>query len=270
MVYKKYSWRVNHGAPAQTVGKTLERIERRDGTITREAFLEESRPEDSPTHACFEWDDSVAAEKYRLNQSSAVIRDIKVTIVSESAEPVKTAAFVNIMPNPTAQEAQYQSVDVAVSDTDTRKTVLQNALDDLIKLRIKYRDLTELAGIFDAIEKAMLYYTAFSSHRLAGHTLLDRTFHTGQADPDLVLEQFADRTQSSVAQMVDVIRVADTVVQVQQIADGSHDVGDEDVLRRQLRLAQMQLLSVSDVAFHFRKTNDAVVISGRHDSCCHW
>ncbi len=155
MVYKKYSWRVNHGAPAQTVGETLERIERRDGTITREAFLEESRPEDSPTHACFEWDDSVAAEKYRLNQSSAVIRDIKVTIVSESAEPVKTAAFVNIMPNPTAQEAQYQSVDVAVSDTDTRKTVLQNALDDLIKLRIKYRDLTELAGIFDAIEKAI-------------------------------------------------------------------------------------------------------------------
>lgn len=155
MVYKKYSWRVNHGAPAQTVGETLERIERRDGTITREAFLEESRPEGSPTHACFEWDDSVAAEKYRLNQSSAVIRDIKVTIVSESAEPVKTAAFVNIMPNPTAQEAQYQSVDVAVSDTDTRKTVLQNALDDLIKLRIKYRDLTELAGIFDAIEKAI-------------------------------------------------------------------------------------------------------------------
>lgn len=155
MVYKKYSWRVSHNAPAQVVGETLERIESRDGTITREAFLEESRPEDSPTHACFEWDDSVAAEKYRLNQSSAIIRDIKVTISSEDMEPVKATAFVNIMSNPTAQEAQYQSMDVAVSNTDTRRIVLQNALDDLIRLRIKYKDLAELSQVFAEIEKAI-------------------------------------------------------------------------------------------------------------------
>ena len=155
MVYKKYSWRVSHNVPAQIVGETLEQIESRDGTITRETFLEESRPEDSPTHGCFEWDDSVAAEKYRLNQSSAIIRDIKVTISSDSETPVRATAFVNIMTNPTAQEAQYQSVDVAVTNTDTRQVVLQNALDDLNRLRIKYMDLVELSRIFDEIEKAI-------------------------------------------------------------------------------------------------------------------
>ena len=155
MVYKKYSWRVAHGAPAQVVGETLERIESRDGTITREAFLEESRPVDSPTHSCFEWDDSVAAEKYRLNQSSAIIRDIKVTISSEDTEPIVSTAFVNIMSNPTAQEAQYQTMAVAVSNLDTRQVILQNALDDLNKLRIKYRDLVELSRVFDEDQKLM-------------------------------------------------------------------------------------------------------------------
>lgn len=70
MVYKKYSYKHGKtGASAQTVGETLERIEKRDGAVTKEAFLEESRPEDSPTHAMFEWNDGIAAEKYRLEQS---------------------------------------------------------------------------------------------------------------------------------------------------------------------------------------------------------
>lgn len=155
MVYKKYSWRVSHNASAQTVGETLERIEARDGIITREAFLEESRPETSPTHGCFEWDDSVAAEKYRLNQSSAIIRDIKVTISGDNSEPVRTMAFLNIKPNPTAQTAEYQSADIAISATDTRQIILQNALDELNRFRVKYRELVELSGVFDEIEKAM-------------------------------------------------------------------------------------------------------------------
>lgn len=49
MVYKKYSYKHGKtGASAQTVGETLERIEARDGAVTKEAFLEESRPEDTP------------------------------------------------------------------------------------------------------------------------------------------------------------------------------------------------------------------------------
>ena len=84
---------------------------------------------------------------------------------------------------------------------------------------------------------------------LCRHTLLDGTFHSGQTDTDLVLQQFADCTQSSVAQMVDVIGVADAVVQVQQVTDGRDDVRHQDMLRGQLELAKLQLLSDSRFTF---------------------
>ena len=64
MVYeKKYSWRAGKSVSAQVAGEVMEMIEKRDGELTKEAFLEESRPEDSPTHGLFEWDDAVASEK---------------------------------------------------------------------------------------------------------------------------------------------------------------------------------------------------------------
>jgi len=40
-----------------------------DNKISPQELLEKARNEDSELHKCFEWDDSVAAEKYRLIQA---------------------------------------------------------------------------------------------------------------------------------------------------------------------------------------------------------
>ena len=40
---------------------------------------------------------------------------------------------------------------------------------------------------------------------LGGHPLADDALHVGQADPDLVLDQLADRAQPTVAEVVDVV-----------------------------------------------------------------
>ena len=44
-------------------------------------------------------------------------------------------------------------------------------------------------------------------------------FHSGKSDTYLILQQFTNGTQSSVAQMVDIISITDTIVQIQKIAD---------------------------------------------------
>ena len=54
---------------------------------------------------------------------------------------------------------------------------------------------------------------------LSRHSFLDGTFHSGKSDTYLILQQFANGTQSSVAQMIDIISITDTIVQVQKIAD---------------------------------------------------
>ena len=70
--------------------------------------------------------------------------------------------------------------------------------------------------------------------RLNGHALTDDTLHTGETDAELVLEQLAHRTDTAVAQVVDVVHVAHAVAQVQEVADGGEDVIQNDVLRHQL------------------------------------
>lgn len=153
MVYeKKYSWRAGKSVSAQVAGEVMEKIEKRDGVLTKEAFLDESRPEDSPTHKLFEWDDTVAAEKFRLEQSRIAIQDIVVTII-KADEPRKAHAFVNVVSG-RHNKAQYMSIDVAMEDEGKRKAVLQNALGELKAFEQKYSEYKELAGVFAEIHKA--------------------------------------------------------------------------------------------------------------------
>ncbi len=64
------------------------------------------------------------------------------------------------------------------------------------------------------------------------HLLLDRALHAHQADPELVLEQLADRAHAAVAEVVDVVDPAHFVVEPQEVFD--HPV--EVVVRQRLLL----------------------------------
>ena len=77
---------------------------------------------------------------------------------------------------------------------------------------------------------------------LDGHSFLDDSLHSGEADAELVLQQFADGAQSSVAQVVDVVGRADAVGQSEQVGDGRDDVVEDDVLRRQFVSAAVQIV----------------------------
>lgn len=153
MVYeKKYSWRAGKSVPAQVAGEVMEMIEKRDGELTKEAFLEESRPDDSPTHDLFDWDDTSAAEKYRLTQARMCIQDIVVTVIRHN-EPRKIHAFVNTTVGKT-NNASYSNIQIAMEDEEKRKAVLQNAFTELQAFERKYSEYTELSGIFAEVHKA--------------------------------------------------------------------------------------------------------------------
>lgn len=154
MVYKEYSWKVTGvGCSAQDAGETISEIEKRDGVVTKESFLEASRPIEAPTHNAFEWNDSVAAEKYRLEQSGRIIRNLCVKIIKDD-KPEKVTAYVNINKT-TADNARYMSLQVALEDDENRSAVLENALNELRLFKRKYETLSELAEVFTAIDKAV-------------------------------------------------------------------------------------------------------------------
>lgn len=150
-----YQYLNNYGyfkVPAQIVGEKLEEIERKYGTITKEYFLEESRSEESSTHNLFEWNDSIAAEKYRLTQAGTVIRMIAIKVDDKRLDEPKTVrAFVNIERDDVTA-GRFVNILSGMNNEEQRRVILKNALADLLQIKRKYENLTELAGVFSAIE----------------------------------------------------------------------------------------------------------------------
>ena len=154
MVFKRrYTYgAVQYKISADVVGEVLEGIEARDGAVTKEAFLEESRPENAPTHRMFEWDDARAAEKYRLVQSKNIINNLRIVVQTDEEEARTLKAFVNVSTGTQNSSGRYVRIEAAVADDRSRGVMYRNALAELGSFKRKYRELTELEDIFRAIE----------------------------------------------------------------------------------------------------------------------
>ena len=133
---------------AQVAGEECERLQK-EGRLTPENLVDESRPDDAPLHKCFEWDDTVAAERYREDQARFIIRSIEV-VVEQHNEP--TRAFVPVV---SETKHQYESIDVVLRSADSREALLDSARRDLLAFRRKYKTLYELADVFAAIDGAL-------------------------------------------------------------------------------------------------------------------
>jgi hypothetical protein len=55
-------------------------LEREKGRLIPADLVEDARDPDSPLHAYFTWDDTEAAEKYRLHQARTIIRSVKCDV----------------------------------------------------------------------------------------------------------------------------------------------------------------------------------------------
>lgn len=134
-------------ADAQTAGEVCQRLESA-GRLTPVDLVEESRPENAPLHGAFEWNDTIAAEKYRETQAGHIIRCL--VTVGEESEPI-TRSFVSITVGDSA--GTYMETRKALINPVTRDSVLKKALEELRSFERKYRDLSELADVLAAIRE---------------------------------------------------------------------------------------------------------------------
>ena len=128
---------------ATVAGRMCEELEATVG-LSAKTLLDANRADDAPLHNEFEWNDNVAAEKYRLNQARHIINCLVVT--RDSTEPQRM--FFNIEKS----DSQYFSVDAIMRRTDTREKLLKMALGELHAFSVKYAALEELAKVFEAID----------------------------------------------------------------------------------------------------------------------
>lgn len=146
-----YKWKIPNLLPvdAQTAGEELDRIYRENGRLEPARIVDESRDSAAPLHPCFEWDDVVAAEKYRQTQAQMIVRSIVTVQEKPNRELVETRAFVSV-------RQEYKPIEVVTSSEEQMQELLRTALAELMAFRRKYSILSELAGVMRAIEEVAI------------------------------------------------------------------------------------------------------------------
>lgn len=134
-------------ADAQKAGEQFERLAQTEEGLTPQSVLDANRDEGTPLHDSFEWDDSAAAEKYRINQAGHFIRCILKVSESETKEEPHRAFFV------TTEVHRYEPIEEIVSIHTKYEKLLDTAYSELLAFKRKYESLKELKPVFDSIEQ---------------------------------------------------------------------------------------------------------------------
>jgi hypothetical protein len=132
--------------------KELETIRvRNNGVLKPEQVVEFAKDPNTALHSWFDWDDTEAARKWRIDQARTIIR-VMVAPVDGSKNPVRM--LVSIMDDRKEPGGGYRSFADTMADPEMRKKMLQTALIEFNGVKKRYEALTELSTVFTAIEEA--------------------------------------------------------------------------------------------------------------------
>ena len=153
MVFK-CSWRDGYrtSVKAEDAGLIMKKLEN-EGRLTPKDLVDEARPIDSPLHKGFEWDDAKAAENYRRQQATQMIRSIVVReseVIENGREDVSVKIF-----NLPERGGSYESLRTILLDSDKAENLLARAKDELRSFRRKYSQLQRLSQLMSAIDEVL-------------------------------------------------------------------------------------------------------------------
>ena len=120
-------------------------------SYTPQDILEYAREhEDSELNKCFDWDDTTAAEKWRIFTARQICCSLKVIVIHEDKEPVSYRIIQH-----DHEEKAYKPVTLTVRNDDEYSRLLKQAKAELAAFRKRYEKIVELEPIIDEIERVL-------------------------------------------------------------------------------------------------------------------
>lgn len=116
-------------------------------------ILEMARNENTEIHKLIEWDDKIAAEKYRIVRIRHIVRDIQITHICTGKKKKEKIEVPLRMYHNLKGEAGYRPVPKIIQDEDLHKKLLMTARAELDAFRRKYSILSELKPLLEEIDK---------------------------------------------------------------------------------------------------------------------
>jgi len=144
-------------AQQQSKADRIKALADKHGGITPEIVLADARKKSSPLHKHFVWDDTQAAEKYRLVQAAELIRRIKVTYEYAPEKIVSVRAYHAIAPQH-GEEGEDDNgravyVTLATALESYHDQLMEQCRRDMAAFRQKYAALQQVSHIVEAMEQ---------------------------------------------------------------------------------------------------------------------
>ena len=136
--------------------ETLDSLMESDGIIRPARVVDHARPTNSPLHDYFTWEDSVAAERFRLLEATRLIQ-VRVTYMDDKKEIVSVRPYLSL-PRDRHQDGGYRRQVDVISDSELFGEYLTEALTQYRLFEERYRRIKELEPIFKAGDKVKQKY----------------------------------------------------------------------------------------------------------------
>lgn len=140
-------WREGFGLFKADPQKVAEEIRAIGDAPTTQQIVDAARDEGSELHKCFEWDDSIAAERWRLKQARDVVHHL---VIREETVP-EDRPEIRFFVKPKTDEG-YKPTKFVVQHEDEYKALLAKAWAELHAFKVRYAMLEELREILDLID----------------------------------------------------------------------------------------------------------------------
>lgn len=143
----KIKWKNGYGFYKADANKVYEEIVSIGDDVKPEQIVDKARDIDTELHKCFEWDDAVAGEKYRVIQAREIVR----LLVVEEEEPPTDRPEIRTL-HKTDDKSGYKPIEIIVQKKDEYALLLERAWAELRAFKAKYAMLSELEEIMALIK----------------------------------------------------------------------------------------------------------------------
>lgn len=114
------------------------------GALNAVLVVDLARDPEHPLHNRFEWDDTVAGERWRLEQAGQLLRVVKLP--ADPERPNDLRAFVAIK-GKDSPRAEYVPTGAALADEFQRRLVLADMEREWKMLKRRYQHMVEFAAL---------------------------------------------------------------------------------------------------------------------------
>lgn len=130
--------------------RCYEEIQTLGASYTPEMIVDLARDESTELHKCFDWDDDIAAEKWRKQQARLICISLTVEV---ERKPGVTQTYRVIQHD--RDEQAYKPIVFTTRNPDEYERLLKQAKAEMAAFRKRYQSIKELSEVIEEIERVL-------------------------------------------------------------------------------------------------------------------